>query len=67
LYEISSMPMRLSPSSRSPRASTSAQTRVMIAPTVRIESWPSRGEAIQAGRDPHDPIREDGEEPPGDG
>jgi hypothetical protein len=29
------MPMRASPSSRSPSLSTSAQTRVMIDPTVR--------------------------------
>lgn len=29
------MPIRVSPANRSPRASTSAQTRVMIAPTVR--------------------------------
>ena len=29
------MPIRRRPANRSPRASTSAQTRVMIAPTVR--------------------------------
>jgi len=29
------MPMRVNPSSRSPSFSTSAQTRAMIAPTVR--------------------------------
>jgi len=35
LYEISSIPIRASPSRRSPPASTSAHTRVMIEPTVR--------------------------------
>jgi len=34
-YEISSIPIRLSPSSRSVTASISATTRAMIAPTVR--------------------------------